>query len=97
MSRYPIDKIIQILGEGRLPGSSVASVCRKYGITQATYYRWKKKYGGMGADEARRLKVLEEENMRLKRLLAEKELELQVLRGHLSRILCKCIYSFFCV
>lgn len=78
--KYPVEKIIQILSEAELPGGSIAEVCRKYGICRGTFERWRKKYRGFSGDEARKLKVLEDENMRLKRLLAEKELELQVLK-----------------
>lgn len=80
VSKYPVEKIIQILAEVGLPGSSISSICRKYGINHNTYYRWKKKYQGFNSSEAKRLKALEEENLRLKRLLGEKELEIQVLR-----------------
>jgi len=78
--KYPIQKIIQILAEAQLPGSTISSVCRKYQISEQTFYRWKSKYGGLNASEAKRLKALEEENNMLKKLLAEKELELQTLR-----------------
>lgn len=78
--KYPVHKIIQILAEASLPGNSVASVCRKYNISDATFYKWKTKYGGLNSSEAKRLKVLEDENNMLKKLLAEKELENQVLR-----------------
>ncbi|MEM5777962.1 MAG: transposase, partial [Candidatus Aenigmatarchaeota archaeon] len=74
---YPIDKVIQILAEASLPGNTIASVCRKYNISDQTFYKWKSKYGGLNSSEAKRLKVLEEENNRLKKILAEKELEIQ--------------------
>jgi putative transposase len=79
-NQYPIDKIITILAEAQLPGNSVAATCRKYSLSDSTFYKWKKKYGGMNADEARRLKVIEDENNRLKHILADKELEIQLLR-----------------
>lgn len=79
-TKYPVEKIIQLLSEAELPGSSIAEVCRKYSISRSTFDKWKQKFKGLSSDEAKRLKVLEDENMRLKRLLAEKELELQVLR-----------------
>jgi putative transposase len=78
-NKFSIDQIIKIIAEADLPGSSVSSVARKYGINPNTIYRWRHKYKGMNASEAKRLKVLEEENSRLKRLLAEKELEIQAL------------------
>ena len=78
-NRFSIDQIIKIIAEADLPGSSVSSVARKYGINPNTIYRWRQKYKGMSSSEAKRLKALEEENSRLKRLLAEKELEIQAL------------------
>ena len=61
-------------------GQPVAQVCRKLGVTEQTYYRWRKEYGGIKSDQARRLKDLERENARLKRLLAEAELDKAILR-----------------
>lgn len=80
MRKYSAGKIIQILAEASLPGNSVTSVCRKYVISNSTFYKWKQKYGGLNTSEAKRLKVLEEENLRLKKILAEKELEIQILQ-----------------
>jgi putative transposase len=84
-AKYPVDKIIQILAEATLPGTSAAAVCRKYDISQNTFYKWKSKYGGMNADEAKRLKAMEEENRMLKQVLAEKELENKVLREFVKK------------
>jgi putative transposase len=78
-SKFTVDQIIRILAESELPANSVSSTARKYGITQNTIYHWRQKYKGMSCSEAKRLKVLEEENNRLKKLLAEKELEIQAL------------------
>ena len=78
-NKFSIDQIIKIIAEADLPGSSVSSVARKYGINPNTIYRWRQKYKGISSSEAKRLKALEEENSRLKRLLAEKELEIQAL------------------
>ena len=58
----------------------VPEVCRKLGITEQTYYRWRKKYGGLRMDQAKRLKDLERQNARLKKLLAEAELDKAILR-----------------
>jgi transposase-like protein len=58
----------------------VAAVCKLLGITDATYFRWRKEYGGMKVDQAKRLKALEQENARLKRLLADAELDKAILR-----------------
>jgi putative transposase len=61
-------------------GKKVPEMCRKLGVTEQTYYRWKKEYGGLRVDQARRLKELEKENARLKRLLADAELDKAILR-----------------
>ena len=63
----------------------MAEVCRKFGITEQTYYRWKKKYGGLGVSELRRLRQLEEENRRLKRMVADLSLDKQMLQDVLSK------------
>ena len=87
--RFTIDQIIKILAEAETPGNSVAATARKYGISEQTIYRWRQKYRGFSASEAKRLKALEEENARLKRLLAEKELEIQALTEILKNSLIK--------
>ena len=69
-SRFSEEQIIGILREQEA-GMKVADVCRKHGISDATLYTWKSKYGGLEVSEARRLKSLEDENRRLKKLLAE--------------------------
>ncbi|GLR11285.1 transposase [Chitinimonas prasina] len=61
-------------------GTTVAEVCRKMGVSEATFYNWKKKYGGLGVTELRRLKQLEEENARLKRMVADLSLDKQMLQ-----------------
>jgi len=66
-------------------GTRVAEVCRKMGISEQTYFRWKKKYGGLGVSELRRLKQLEEENRQLKRLVADLTLDKQMLQDVLSK------------
>ena len=62
-------------------GTPVSEVCRKMGISSATFYNWKKKYGGLGVSELRRLKSLEEENSRLKKLVADLSLDKQILQN----------------
>ena len=86
MKKFSIDQIIKILAEADTPGNSVAATARKYGVSEQTIYRWRKKYRGFSASEAKRLKALEEENARLKRLLAEKELEIQALTQVIKKI-----------
>ena len=61
-------------------GKSVTEVCRLLGVTEPTYYRWRKEYGGLKTDQAKRLKELEKENARLKRLLADAELDKAILK-----------------
>ena len=70
---------IGILREGE-GGETVKAVCAKHNISEPTYYAWKKKYGGMEVSEARRLRVLEEENNRLKRLVADLSVQNQILK-----------------
>ena len=72
--RYSEEQIIQILKEAEA-GLPVADVCRKHGVSDASFYIWRRKYGGMNVSEVKRLKHLEEENRQLKRLLAETMLE----------------------
>jgi putative transposase len=78
-SRFTEEQIIGILREQEA-GVSTADVCRKHGISGATFYKWKAKFGGMDVSEARRLKVLEDENAKLKRLLAEAMLDNAMLK-----------------
>ncbi len=66
-------------------GTRVAEVCRKMGISDATFYNWKKKYGGLGISEVRRLKQLEEENRKLKQLVADLSLDKKMLQDVLSK------------
>ena len=61
-------------------GLAVVDACRTLGITEQTYYRWKKEYGGLRVDQAKRLKALEQENLRLKRIVANQALDLSVLK-----------------
>lgn len=79
-AKHTPEQIIRILKSVEESGVRVADACRPHGITEQTYYRWKKKYGGMEANEARRLKDLEEENRRLKRLVADQALDIQILK-----------------
>jgi putative transposase len=81
--RINIDKVIRTLREAEVlqgQGMTVSECCRKIGISDHTYYRWKKEYGGLNLDQARRLKELEAENGRLKKLVAEAELDKAILR-----------------
>jgi putative transposase len=79
----PAEQIIAKLREAEVElarGKKVPEPCRKIGVTEQTYYRWKKEYGGLRVDQAKRLKELEKENARLKRLLADAELDKAILK-----------------
>ena len=78
--RYTEEQIIQVLREGEA-GARVADLCRKFGISDATYYNWKAKFGGMELSDVRRLKQLEEENRRLKTIVADLTLDNQALKA----------------
>jgi putative transposase len=78
-SRFTQEQIIGILREQEA-GAKSADVCRKHGISDATFYKWTAKYGGLEVSEAKRLKALEDENARLKRLLADAMLDNAVLK-----------------
>jgi len=82
-SRFTEEQIIGILQEVEA-GAAARAVCRRVGITEQTFYRWRQKYGGMQVSDARRLKQLEEENRRLKRIVADQALNLQVLKDVLG-------------
>jgi putative transposase len=77
--RHSPEQIIKILKTVE-SGSRLGDVCREHNISEQTYYRWKRKYGGMEPNEARRMKDLEEENQRLKRLVADQALDIQILK-----------------
>jgi putative transposase len=83
-SRFTEEQIIGILQEQEA-GMKTAEVCRKHGISQPTFYAWKTKYGGLSVPDAKRLKQLEEENTKLKKLLAEAMLDNAVLKDITSR------------
>ena len=83
-SRFSEEQKIGILKEHQA-GLSALELCRKHGISDATFYTWRKKYGGMEVSEARRLKALEEENARLKKLLAESMMDVSTLREMLGK------------
>ena len=83
-SRFTEEQIIKVLKEHEL-GAKTADLCRKHGISEATFYNWKSKFGGMDVSEAKRLKALETENGKLKRLLAEAMLDNAALKDLLSK------------
>ena len=83
-SRFSEERIIGILKEHQA-GLSAAELCRKYGFSDATFYKWRSRYGGMEVSDARRLKALDEENRRLKKLLAETMLDNSTLKEMLRK------------
>ena len=83
-SRFSEERIIGVLREQEL-GSKTEEVCRKHGISETTFYKWKAKFGGLEVSEARRLKGLEDENRRLKKLLAEAMLDVAALKDVLAK------------
>ena len=83
-SKFTEEQIACVLRQAET-GTRVAEVCRKVGISQQTFFRWKKKYGGLGVSELRRLRQLEEENRRLKRMVADLSLDKQMLQDVLSK------------
>lgn len=83
-SRFTEEQIIGVLKEHQA-GLSAAELCRKHGISDASFYNWRSKYGGMEVSEAKRLKQLEDENAKLKRLLAESVMDVSTLREMLGK------------
>ena len=83
-SRFSEEQIIAILREQEA-GAKTADVCRKHAISQPTFYNWKAKFGGMDVSDAKRLKALEDENIKLKRLLADAMLDASALRELLAK------------
>ncbi len=81
--RHTTEQIIRKLREAEVElskGQAIKAVCKKLEITEQTYYRWRKEYGGLRMDQAKRFKQLEKENARLKKLVAEKELDIAILK-----------------
>ena len=83
-SRFTEEQIIGMLREQEA-GTATADVCRRHGVSSATFYKWKAKYGGLEVSEAKRLKALEDENGRLKRMLAEAMLDNAALKDLLGK------------
>lgn len=83
-SKWSVEKIIPILKEAEA-GVPVTELCRKHGMSDAAFYKWRKKYGGMEVSEAKRLKELEAENQQLKTLLADQLLENKIIKDLLSK------------
>ncbi len=84
-SQFSDEQIIQILQTAERGEQSIEAICRAHGITEPTFYRWRRKFGGMTVAEMQRLKELEKENARLKRLLAERDLEVDALKELIAK------------
>ncbi len=79
-SRFHVEQIVKILREYETSGLPVTSFLRRYNISRETFYRWRRRYGGLSETDAQRLKRLERENQRLKVLVADRDLEVEVLK-----------------
>jgi putative transposase len=82
--KYTEEQIIAVLKEAEA-GAKVSDLCRKYGMSDASYYNWKAKYAGLTVSELKRLKALEEENRRLKQIVGEQALDIRALKDLLSK------------
>ena len=82
--KYTEEQIIAVLKEGEA-GAKITDLCRKYGMSDATYYNWKAKYAGLTVSDLKRLKALEEENRRLKQIVGEQALDIRALKELLSK------------
>ena len=83
--RYNAEQIVRILQEAEKGGTTIGDVCRRYEISEASFYRWRRTYGDMKVPEVKRLRELEQENARLKRLVAERDLEIDAMKEVLGK------------
>lgn len=83
--RYTDEQIVNFLRKIERSEKTVADACREAGVSEQSYYRWRRRFGDMSVSEVRRLRELERENARLKRLLAERDLELDVMRDAMGK------------
>jgi len=83
--QFSQEQIVAILQQAEKGDTTIQAICREHGLTETTFYRWRRIYGGMNVSEASRLKELEKENARLKRLLAERDLEVDLLKEYLAK------------
>jgi putative transposase len=79
------EQIVSILRQAERGEKSIATLCQEHNIAETTFYRWRKRFGGLDTTEAARVRELEKENRRLKRLLAERDLEVDVLKEYLAK------------
>ena len=83
-SKFTEEQIVAALQLAK-SGGDVGEICRKLGVTKTTFYRWKSKYGGLGSDDAKRLKQLEDENRRLKKIVADQTLDMAILKEVIAK------------
>ena len=83
--RYQAEQIVRILQEAEQGGTTVGDLCRRHEVSEATFYRWRRIYGDMKVPEVKRLRELEQENARLKRLVAERDLEIDAIKEVLAK------------
>ena len=83
-TRHTEEQIIQVIKEHRI-GAPVAELCRRHGVSQATLYKWRQKFGGREVNEAKRLRLIEDENHKLKKLVANQALDMMVLKDLLAK------------
>jgi putative transposase len=83
--RFSEEQIVAILREGSAGGKTIGEVCRKHAISEPTFYVWRRRYGSMPESEIKRLRELEKENVRLKRLLAERDVDIDVMKELLQK------------
>jgi len=84
-SQFTDAQVVAILQQAEKGGSPISEVCRQHNVSQNTFYRWRTRFGGMSANEAARVRELEKENARLKRLLAERDLEVDIIKEILQK------------
>jgi putative transposase len=84
-SRFSEEQIIHLLQRAERGEQPIGVLCREYGISEQTFYRWRQKFGGLTVSDAQRLRELSQENARLKRLLAERDLEVDALKALLAK------------
>lgn len=84
-NKYTEEQVVRLLQEAETGSKTITDLCREKGITKNTFYAWKTKYGGMTGEEAKRLRELERENARLKKLLAERDLEVDAMKELVSK------------
>jgi putative transposase len=83
--RFSEEQMVGILRQGEKGEHTIGEVCRQHGISEHTYYRWRRRFSSMEVEDVKRLRALERENARLKRLVAERDLEIDVMRELLSK------------